>query len=803
MIESVIGKSVIGKSVIGTFLLSEGTPLLPVGTPIGASLLSGGPLSSAYLGYLLAFVVATAACLGAAWRARSAVPDPETRRALTWFFLGSAGWAGAYVGFLLAGSALGKHLFYQVSLIVGFGTVFAWLWFCSAYSGRGLHRSLKVQQFAAAVFVIVTALKVTNPLHGLYYGLEPMGGAFGLVVTHETLYWVVMAVAYALAAAGYLMIFEFLLEAEAKVLPLGVLTGLTSLPAALNVVGHVEPALLDITHEPLGVAVFAVGLMLVYETQFSVVQLTGSVGEPHLTIGKEGRIKGFGGGIGEIIPSLEREVLGAPLEQVLPGLAKTIEEREAVWRASFDGGKVEECQDSEPTSRRQPASGPQHAGSTQSKEGSRMAEEAGRAGGDTQPREDAQPREDVQPVGHLSSEEVSSVDEVSGVEHAAGVEDASGMEDASYLNAGARSEEDCRCFQVVEVGARAHGETRTVVLSDITERKRRTERLKEAKKQAELSKLEAQEASRMKSAMLANMSHEIRTPLTGIIGFAEAIGEETEGNETGGNETGEGDTGGEDAEKEGRVAHFAGLIEDSGRRLLDTLDAVLNLSKLEAGKMSLQPGPVDLAGQARQVAREFEEEAAESGLALEVQTEEAWARADEGGLKIVLQNLLSNAIKYTEEGGVTVRVYREENSREESTRETSSQETSSQSAGQKAAEEAEAPTDSAAAAAAVLEVEDSGIGMDPEVAGRLFEPFRQASEGMSREYEGTGIGLAVTKRAAEEMGGSIEVDTQKGEGSRFTVRFPAARSAGSAGGPPAGEPQQANQRDLDKPASPR
>ncbi|WP_272501993.1 sensor histidine kinase, partial [Salinibacter ruber] len=146
------------------------------------------------------------------------------------------------------------------------------------------------------------------------------------------------------------------------------------------------------------------------------------------------------------------------------------------------------------------------------------------------------------------------------------------------------------------------------IFRDITERKRRTERLKEAKKQAELSKLEAEEASRMKSAMLANMSHEIRTPLTGVIGFAEAIGEETRGEETG-----EGDTGGEDAEgedtggEEGKVARFAGLIEDSGRRLLDTLDAVLNLSKLEAGKMSLKPGPVDLAGQARQVAREFEE----------------------------------------------------------------------------------------------------------------------------------------------------------------------------------------------------
>ncbi len=256
-----------------------------------------------------------------------------------------------------------------------------------------------------------------------------------------------------------------------------------------------------------------------------------------------------------------------------------------------------------------------------------------------------------------------------------------------------------------------------VTARDITERKRKARRLKQAKEQAELSKLEAEEASRMKSAMLANMSHEIRTPLTGIIGFAEAIGDEIDG--------------------DGGVAHFADLIEDSGRRLLDTLDAVLNLSKLEAGQMTLESRPIDLADQARQVAREFAAEADDSGLALEVEAEEAGARADEGGLQIVLQNLLSNAIKYTEEGTVQVRTYREDGE-------------------------------------AVLQIEDTGIGMDPAVAESLFEPFRQGSEGLSREYEGTGIGLAVTKKATEQMGGSIDVETEKGEGSTFTARLPAA-----------------------------
>ena len=84
------------------------------------------------------------------------------------------------------------------------------------------------------------------------------------------------------------------------------------------------------------------------------------------------------------------------------------------------------------------------------------------------------------------------------------------------------------------------------------------------------------------------------------------------------------------------------------------------------------------------------------------------------------------------------------------------------------------PQEDGRAAAAILGVEDRGIGMDPEVAGRLFEPFRQASEGLSREYEGTGIGLAVTRGAVDQMGGSIEGDTQKGEGTCMTVRLPQA-----------------------------
>ncbi|MCS4057913.1 PAS domain S-box-containing protein [Salinibacter ruber] len=309
-------------------------------------------------------------------------------------------------------------------------------------------------------------------------------------------------------------------------------------------------------------------------------------------------------------------------------------------------------------------------------------------------------------------------------------------------------------------------------IQDITERKEREgalraakEEAEEARREAEEARREAEEASRLKSALLANMSHEIRTPLTSIIGFAEMLGREASGLELPGDSP---------------LPGYASTIERSGKRLLETLNGVLNLSKLQAGQMEMEAGPVDLTQQARLAAEELRPEAEEKGIELELETgggptdgkanptaveegpalaeADIVANADEGGVQIVIRNLLSNAIKYTDEGGITVRTYREDGQ--------------AQNSGQ-AQEDGRA---------AVLEVEDTGIGMDPSVAEGLFEPFRQASEGMSREYEGTGIGLAVTREAVAQMGGSIEVETQKGAGTCMTVRLP-----GVEGGIPTGD----------------
>ena len=257
------------------------------------------------------------------------------------------------------------------------------------------------------------------------------------------------------------------------------------------------------------------------------------------------------------------------------------------------------------------------------------------------------------------------------------------------------------------------GDTRVVeMVEDINDQKQREAELREAKEEAE-------RMNQLKNAFLANMSHEIRTPLTSIIGFAEAIGDATA------------------EEEEGTVARFSRLIEESGTRLLNTLNGVLDLSKLEAGEMELELSPVDLAAEAKETVEQFGPEAKEAEVSLEAETEAGptWAYADRQGLQIILQNLVSNAIKYTEPGGqIWVRVRTERD-------------------------------------AAVLEVEDTGIGMDPETVLELFEAFKQASEGLGREYEGSGLGLAVTKEAVEQMDGAIDVETEKEVGSRFTVRL--------------------------------
>jgi PAS domain S-box-containing protein len=247
------------------------------------------------------------------------------------------------------------------------------------------------------------------------------------------------------------------------------------------------------------------------------------------------------------------------------------------------------------------------------------------------------------------------------------------------------------------------------MIQDITERKRREQELRTAKEEAE-------EASRLKTAMLANMSHEIRTPLTSITGFSEVLKERLDGD----------------------LAVFAEKAYTSSRRLMNTLDSVLQLSKLEAGAQRLERVPVRLDVVATETVEMLRPTAKEKDVTLlvtnsEVPVEGRW---NEGALNRVVGNLVENAIKFTPPGGrVEVRVGEQDGT-------------------------------------ACLAVDDTGVGIEEEFQAEVFEAFRQESTGVTREYEGSGLGLSIVQRLVEALDGTVDVESEKGKGTCFTVRLP-------------------------------
>jgi PAS domain S-box-containing protein len=235
----------------------------------------------------------------------------------------------------------------------------------------------------------------------------------------------------------------------------------------------------------------------------------------------------------------------------------------------------------------------------------------------------------------------------------------------------------------------------------------------------------AEEASRLKSAMLANMSHEVRTPLTSIIGFAEIISDEV-------------DAGGTGSALGERIYRFARLIRDSSLRLKETLDSVLQLSELEAGTQPDDTTVVDPAEEVRAVADDVSERAQAAGIALTVEIGPVRPLRLPGSslVRRVLQNLVDNAIKFTpEDGTVAIRA---------------------------------TGTDSGA----WLEVEDTGLGMSREFQKHMFQAFKQESEGLRRSHEGSGLGLAIVQKLVSIAGGTIEVESTPGLGTRFAVFLP-------------------------------
>jgi PAS domain S-box-containing protein len=241
---------------------------------------------------------------------------------------------------------------------------------------------------------------------------------------------------------------------------------------------------------------------------------------------------------------------------------------------------------------------------------------------------------------------------------------------------------------------------------------------KEHQRQLILAKEKAEESDRLKSSILANMSHELRTPLNGILGFAEILKEELVSTE---------------------LVSMAENIRNSGKWLLNTLDSVLTLSQLEAGKVVPKPMRINLVPVILDVVGSFQSQAGEKQIYIKANLPDSLViTTDQRLIRQIVTHLVDNAIKFTKTGGITV----------------------------------EASISSDANKDLNISIIDTGIGIVAENIEMIFQVFRQVSEGIGRQFQGSGLGLTISQRIIDLLGGAIDLESEPGKGSKFRVRIP-------------------------------
>ena len=273
----------------------------------------------------------------------------------------------------------------------------------------------------------------------------------------------------------------------------------------------------------------------------------------------------------------------------------------------------------------------------------------------------------------------------------------------------------------------------TAIVRDITGRKQAEEKLRQLQesyireltstnRELELRNREIERADRLKSEFLASMSHELRTPLHTVIGFSELLAEELEGPLT---------------EKQKR---FVDHIHRDANHLLELINDILDLSKIEAGRLELRAEPFDLGVVVEESLASFRALALAKSITIERELPpNLMLEADRLRFKQIVVNLLSNAMKFTPEGGrvrIRARLAHED---------------------------------------VLVSVEDTGVGIPKEAHAAIFDKFYQIGETTKGVREGTGLGLAITKRLVEQHGGRIELESEPGKGSRFTFSVPLQR----------------------------
>lgn len=261
----------------------------------------------------------------------------------------------------------------------------------------------------------------------------------------------------------------------------------------------------------------------------------------------------------------------------------------------------------------------------------------------------------------------------------------------------------------------------SAAVRDITERKRTEEALRQSYQKLEQTNTQLEMASRLKSQFLANMSHELRTPLNSIIGFVEIIHD--------------GRAGEVNADQREYLADVLG----SSRHLLQLINDVLDLAKIEAGKVRLEFELIDLPALMRQAMALLRAQAEKKRIRIVVQPDESLSgvHGDPTRIKQILYNYLSNAIKFSPEGVEVVLRSRAEGQLEYR-----------------------------------IEVEDQGIGIAASDHARLFKDFEQLESGTDKKFQGTGLGLSLTRKIVETMGGRVGFESEPSQGSRFFAILP-------------------------------
>jgi len=218
--------------------------------------------------YMALFFSSGAACMLAIPRART-VDRADIRRGLVGLLVTTAAWALLKTAYFVVPTHLDEAA-YTLGLVSGFATIWAWLYFCSAYTGRTLHENPTLRRLAAGVFLAVVTVKLTNPLHRLYFQTAEMAVPFShLAIEHGLFHWVATGLSYVLAAVGLFMIFELYVRSEYDTRPLAALTAMLALPVVLDLAAIATPQLLNFIYAPIGVAVFVIGVLFVFEGRFS------------------------------------------------------------------------------------------------------------------------------------------------------------------------------------------------------------------------------------------------------------------------------------------------------------------------------------------------------------------------------------------------------------------------------------------------------------------------------------------------------------------------------------------------------